>query len=122
MSIGRKSTMGKLRAWIVALAVATVAFGASAAPAWAVPAKFWGVVPQATPTLEQFQRLKRGGVDSVRIPVGWSSVEATQGGPIDWGGVDALVRGASSAGLEVLPFLTGGPRGGRGGADPARRP
>jgi hypothetical protein len=109
MSIERKSTMGKLRAWIAALAIATEVLGASAAPAWAVPAKFWGVVPQATPTPEQFQRLKRGGVDSVRIPIGWGSVEPAQGGPIDWCGVDALVRGASSAGLEVLPFLTGAP-------------
>ena len=33
------------------------------------PATFWGVVPQATPTEEQFQRLKRGGVDSIRIPI-----------------------------------------------------
>src|SRR5215218_989321 len=109
MPIERKSRMWKLRAWIVALAVALMATGAFASAAEAVPAKFWGVVPQATPTPEQFQRLKRGGVDSVRIPIGWSSVQAVQGGPIDWGGIDNLVRGATSAGLEVLPFLTGAP-------------
>jgi hypothetical protein len=108
MSIERKS-MGKLRAWIAALAVSAVAIGAFAAPAEAVPAKFWGVVPQATPTLEQFQRLKRGGVDSIRTPIGWGGVQPTQGGQIDWSAVDGIVRDATSAGLEVLPFLTGAP-------------
>ncbi len=43
------------------------------APAGAVPGNFWGVVPQATPTAEQFQRLKRGGVDSIRIPIAWGA-------------------------------------------------
>jgi hypothetical protein len=109
MSIERKSTMGSLRAWIAALAVAAVAIGTFAASAEAVPAKFWGVVPQATPTPEQFQRLKRGGVDSIRTPIGWSAVQATKGGPIDWSGVDGVVKGATAAGLEVLPFLTGAP-------------
>jgi hypothetical protein len=109
MSKERKLTVGKLRAWIAALAVSAVAVGVFAAPAMAVPAKFWGVVPQATPTPEQFQRLKRGGVDSIRTPIGWSAVQATPGAPIDWSGVDGVVRGATLAGLEVLPFLTGAP-------------
>lgn len=99
----------KLRAWTATLTICAVALGAFAATASAVPAKFWGVVPQATPTAEQFQRLKNGGADSVRTPVGWSAVQPTQGGPIDWSGVDAVVKGAADAGLEVLPFLNGAP-------------
>jgi hypothetical protein len=82
---------------------------AFAAVAQAVPASFWGVVPQATPTEAQFQRLKRGGVRSVRIPLIWSGIEAFQGGPPDWAATDALVRGAAASGLEVLPFVTGAP-------------
>src|SRR3954447_22023851 len=109
MPTERKSTMGKLRAWIVAFAVCAVAIGAFAASAEAVPAKFWGVVPQSTPTVEQFQRLKRGGVDSVRTPIGWSAVQPVQGGAFEWGAVDAVVRGATTAGIEVLPFVSGAP-------------
>ena len=109
MSKERKWTVGKLRAWIAALAVSAVALGAVAAPAGAVPAKFWGVVPQSTLTLEQFQRLKRGGVDSIRTPIGWSAVQPVAGVPIDWSGIDAVVESASTAGLEVLPFLSGAP-------------
>jgi hypothetical protein len=105
----RKWTVGKLRAWIAALAISSLAVGALAAPAGAVPAKFWGVVPQSTLSLEQFQRLKRGGVDSIRTPIGWSAVQPVANGPIEWSGVDAVVRGAATAGLEVLPFLSGAP-------------
>lgn len=98
-----------LRAWAAALAIALLVSAASAASASAVPRKFWGVVPQATPTLEQLQRLKRGGADSIRFPVVWTAVQPTRNGPYVWSGVDAQVADASRAGLEVLPFLSGAP-------------
>jgi len=105
-----RSHLGVLRAWAAVLAVVAAAIGAFAAPAGAaVPAKFWGVVPQATPTLEQFQRLKRGGVDSVRTPIGWNAVQPELGGGFSWSGVDEVVRNAATAGIEVLPFLSGAP-------------
>jgi hypothetical protein len=103
------SKVRNLRAWIVVLAVTATGFVAAVPASAAVPAKFWGVVPQAIPTPEQFQRLKRGGVDSIRTPIGWAGVQATRNGPLDWNGVDAVVRGAATAGIEVLPFLTGAP-------------
>ncbi|HEX4670491.1 MAG TPA: glycosyl hydrolase [Solirubrobacterales bacterium] len=109
MSIERKSTMRNLRAWIAAVAVSVVALGASAASAEALPASFWGVVPQATPTLEQFQRLKRGGVDSIRTPIGWNAVQPESHGAFNWSGIDDVVKGATTAGIEVLPFLSGAP-------------
>jgi hypothetical protein len=106
----RQWEAGKLRAWVAALAVSVVvliAFVSSAAAA--VPANFWGVVPQATPTPEQFQRLKRGGVGSIRTPIGWSVVQPVQGGSFDWSGVDTVIRGAVAARLDVLPFVSGAP-------------
>jgi len=104
----RKRRSGKTRAWAAALAVAAVAAGASAPAAEAVPANFWGVAPQGTPSADEFQRLKRGGVDSIRIPVVWNGVEPIQGSP-NWSQVDALVRGAAAAGLDVLPVVYGAP-------------
>jgi hypothetical protein len=81
-----------------------------AAPAaGAVPGNFWGVAPQAIPTREQFERLKLGGVDSVRIPIDWGAVQATAGSDFNWNATDELVRGAAGAGLEVFPFVTGAP-------------
>ena len=70
------------------VAVVLVAFGAGASAAQALPASFWGVVPQATPTPEQFQRLGRGGVGTVRIPVLWPAVQPIRNGPMTWSGVD----------------------------------
>lgn len=101
--------LGKLRAWSVALAIATIGLTVSVAPAAAVPKAFWGVVPQVAPTTEQFLRLQRGRVGSMRIPISWSAVQPVQGGAPDWRGIDALVRGAAIAKIEVLPFISGAP-------------
>jgi hypothetical protein len=66
-------------------------------------------VPQATPSQEQFQRLKLGGVQSVRIPIIWGALQPNRGEALDWTGIDALVENAATAGLRVLPFLSGAP-------------
>jgi Glycosyl hydrolase catalytic core len=104
LRIGRKA-----RAWTAATAVALLGLAVFAAAAQAVPAKFWGVVPQQVPSDEQFQTLKRGGVDSVRIPIEWGGVQAVRGAAFDWSHVDGSVRKAANTGIEVLPFLTGAP-------------
>jgi len=107
--VHRRASTRKLCALAAALAVSAVASASLAASAQAVPGKFWGVVPQAQPTLEQLQRLRRGGVDSVRIPVVWPLVQASPGGTFDWSGVDKQVEDITLAGIEVLPFLSGAP-------------
>lgn len=104
----RRSGRG-VRAWTAVLAIAMLGLALFATAAQAVPAKFWGVVPQATPSQEQFQRLQRGGVDSTRVPVDWGAVQPSRGGAFDWSGVDGVVTKAASAGVEVLPFLNGAP-------------
>jgi hypothetical protein len=105
----RMSLLGKARALAVGIVCAAAFSSSFAAAAQAVPAKFWGVVPQAEPSFEQLQRLHRGGVDSMRIPVGWDSVQPLRNGPIDWSGVDSRVENITLAGIEVLPFLSGAP-------------
>jgi hypothetical protein len=97
-----------LRAWTLALALTTF-FAVSASAAQALPAGFWGVVPQNTPSSEQFQRLGRGGVESMRISIGWPSVQPSQGSSFDWSGFDNQVEEAAKAGIKILPFLTGAP-------------
>jgi hypothetical protein len=93
----------------LAVAVTVLLALAIAPTAGAVPAKFWGVVPQTNPSVAEFERLKRGGVDSLRIPIAWGSVQPTPNGPQDWSQVDPLVFGAAAAGVEVFPFLYGAP-------------
>lgn len=114
-----------------ALALATLSALALTASAAALPANFWGAVPQSTLTAQQFERIGQGGVDSVRLPLGWADLQPQEGGPIDWAGVDVIVERAASAGIDVLPTITGAPTwavpiaavpGGHGAKAPARLP
>ena len=98
-----------LRACTAALA-ATAIFAVFASAAHALPAGFWGVVPQSHLSNEQFQRLGGGGVESIRIPIGWGSVQTTQGGEFNWAGFDSLIEESAKAGIKVLPFLSGAPK------------
>jgi polysaccharide biosynthesis protein PslG len=92
-----------------AAAVVIVALATSASVAQALPASFWGVVPQATPNPQQLQLLKRGGVGTVRIPVIWTAVQPVRNGAINWSSIDPQVENAVRAGIGVLPFLAGAP-------------
>ncbi len=89
---------------ILAGLVATPGAGAAS-----VPGKFWGIVPQSLPAPETFTRMKRGGVDSVRIPIYWGSVQASPSVAPDFSGIDGAVGRAAAAGLDVLPFVYGAP-------------
>lgn len=109
MPATRKRRTRLLRGWIVSFALATTVLAGFAATAQAVPANFWGVDPQVSPTPEQFKRLKQGGVDSARIPIIWNLVQASQGAPFDWAAVDAVIGNAARAEIEVFPFLYGAP-------------
>ncbi|HEY3434619.1 MAG TPA: hypothetical protein VGK41_03105, partial [Solirubrobacterales bacterium] len=98
MSKSSGNTMRSVRAWTAVLAtMAALAIFASAAQA--LPAGFWGVVPQSNLTVDQYQRLGAGGAESVRIPVGWGSVQPVKGGAFDWTVFDSQVEGAAKAGI-----------------------
>jgi hypothetical protein len=99
------------RARLLLATFAVSVFGALAlaSSAAALPANFWGVVPQLPPSAEALQRLKRGGVDSIRVPVSWGSVQPERGGPWNWSDADTLFRAAATARLEIFPFLSTAP-------------
>jgi hypothetical protein len=100
--------MRLVRVWTAVAAVAAgLAIFASAAQA--LPAGFWGVVPQSNLSGDQYQRLGAGGAEGVRIPVGWGSVQPIKNGAFDWRTFDTQVESASKAGIKVLPFLSGAP-------------
>jgi hypothetical protein len=94
---------------MAATAVSVLGLAVMAPSATALPGDFWGVSPQGTPNAEQFQRLRNGGVDSVRIPIPWGSVQPTGPADANFTNVDALVSGAAAAGLNVLPFVYDAP-------------
>jgi hypothetical protein len=95
-----------LLATFAAAALGAMAFASAAS---ALPANFWGVVPQVPPSVETLQRLKQGGVDSIRVPVSWGSVQPVGSGEWNWSDADALIGAAAAARLNVLPFLSSAP-------------
>jgi hypothetical protein len=129
-----KATMGLRRgprACAAVVVLALVGLAATAASASALPARFWGVVPQAAASSEQLARLHRGGVGSIRVAFDWTSLQSQRGATIDWSGVDSMVEKATANGIAILPFLTGAPawavpqgtvRGSGGAKAPARLP
>jgi hypothetical protein len=97
----------KTRALTAALVVVAI-LGVFAATASALPARFFGVVPQSEPTAEQWKTLAKGGVKTMRIPIEWAAVQPTRG-PINWSVFDPFVEEAAKNNIELLPFLTSPP-------------
>jgi hypothetical protein len=93
---------------LTAILVVVVALGVCAASAAAVPAKFFGVVPQSTLSQEEFTTLQKGGVKSMRVAMIWAAVQP-QRGAIDWSSFDPIVERAANSGIELLPFVVGTP-------------
>lgn len=94
---------------LTAALTAVLALGAFAASAAAVPATFFGVVPQSNLSQEQFKTLKRGGVKEMRVAMIWGAVQPTRGATPQWGEFDATVERAAKSGIELLPFIIGTP-------------
>ena len=99
----------RARLLLATFAVAGLAALAAASPAAAVPREFWGVVPQVTPSTQELQRLKQGGVESMRVPVSWSTIQPESPREWDWSGPDTIIGAAVRARIDVLPFLSSAP-------------
>ncbi len=100
---------GPVRAFTAVLALALLGLTIFAASASALPGRYWGVVPQTVPSEEQVERLKRGGVKTMRLAFEWGGLQGTRGTPVDFSVADRIIERAARANIEVLPFLTGAP-------------
>ena len=78
MAQERKRPLGQARTWLAAVVLCLACVAMTAPAAIALPSGFWGVSPQAPPSVEQFQRLRAGGVNSVRIPISWAAIAAAR--------------------------------------------
>jgi hypothetical protein len=79
------------------------------ASAVALPRDFWGVVPVETAGEGQLETIARGGVETIRVPFNWGSVQPSRGALPDWSSTDPAVEAADLAGVDLLPFLIGAP-------------
>lgn len=112
--------MRKLAALPLLVAVLVCAYPAVSGAA--VPKGFFGVVPQTQLTDRDTTRMRRGGIDTIRVPVPWSLVQPAANGAFNWVQVDQAVRAAARDRLEILPFIYESPAwvAGRGTALPVK--
>ncbi len=70
-----------------------------------LPANFFGVSPnEGLPSAAEFAQMRRGGIRTYRVPLGWSAAWANPG-RFNWAPFDMQVAGAAAAGLSVLPIV-----------------
>jgi hypothetical protein len=69
---------------------------------------FYGVVSQGSLVASDFDAMRRANVGTLRFPINWRQLEP-EPGEYDWSQVDAVVGGATGAGIELLPFTYGVP-------------
>ncbi len=74
------------------------------------PAGFFGIAPQSGLTTRDTEYMKAGGIESIRWPLAWSSVQPTKNGGYNWAGFDEAVETAARAGLSILPVINSTPR------------
>lgn len=103
----RKSTLLTL-----VLAAALLALPAGVAAAAPAPPGFTvGISPQTPAGEEDYALMAEAGIASLRLPLGWGSVEPQ--GPYyvapDWSDFDRSVALAAEYGMRVFPFIWGSP-------------
>jgi Beta-galactosidase len=106
----RKASIATALAVLAAACVAATALLSAADAAQAAPRSFFGIVPQAILSEEDAEYMRAGRIGSVRIGIGWESVQETRDGAYNWEGTDREIATAAKQGLQVLPFLAGVPR------------
>ena len=75
-------------------------FGAqsgSARPVPAAPKGFFGISPQTAMTPEDARYMHAGGIESVREPLVWATIQPTAKKVYDWSSFDASVEVAAAA-------------------------
>jgi len=67
-----------------------------------------GVVSQGPLSARDFDRMRRGGVQTLRFLLRWQAVEAEQG-VYDWSSIDPIAARAARAEIDLLPLVFGSP-------------
>ncbi|HWM54459.1 MAG TPA: hypothetical protein VNO20_03630 [Solirubrobacterales bacterium] len=94
---------------LAALALAAMLVAGTATAQARLPRDFFGVVPQTTLSAADTNRMRGGGLDVVRLPVFWSSVQPSPRSGYDWSEVDRVLATTARSRLDLLPFLYGTP-------------
>lgn len=71
---------------------------------------FFGISPVDVPSAPDYSRMSNGGIGSYRLPLAWSTVEATKG-TYNWAPFDATLAELAKNGIEPIVNVTGTPAG-----------
>jgi len=107
-SSGTLTRLAALVAILIALPLITLG-SAQSAKRVSAPAGFFGMITQTDFTSVDASKMAQGGVETLRLPVAWSSVQPDSTDGFDWGYTDSVVSQAAKAGISVLPFLYDSP-------------
>jgi hypothetical protein len=105
----KRASIATVLATLALACVTVTAFPYAPDSAHAAPRSFFGIVPQAIVSEEDARYMRAARIGSIRLPIGWDSVQPSRNGPYDWSGPDREVAMAANQGLRVLPFLAGVP-------------
>lgn len=106
----RKASVAAVFAVLAVAAVTAIALLSAPSAAQAAPRSFFGIVPQAILSEEDVRYMRAARIGTIRLPIGWDSVQPTRRGGFNWESSDREIATAASQGLQVLPFLAGVPR------------
>ncbi len=99
----------RTRTTTLALTLAVMLVAGAATAQARLPRDFFGVAPQTALSAADTNRMRGGGLDVVRVPVIWRSVQPSPRSGYDWSGVDEVVATTARSRLDLLPFLYGTP-------------
>jgi hypothetical protein len=100
------------RTLLILLALALLAPApAAAASSSVVPRGFIGISPQGSTDNSDYELMQLAGIESVRLPMPWASIEPDVSDLDDpnWSAFDTQVERAAQHGMRVFPFLWGTP-------------
>jgi len=110
--------------YIAAVALALLALPAAACARVAPSGFSVGISPQTPAGDADYALMAEAGVKSLRLPLGWASVERQSPYfvPPDWSDFDRSVALAAKYGMRVFPFVSGSPSwvAGREAVEPVR--
>jgi hypothetical protein len=106
----RKASIALVLTVLAAACVATITLLSSPGIAQAAPRSFFGIVPQAILSEEDVRYMRAARIGTIRLAIGWDSVQSTRRGGFNWEGPDREITTAARQGLRVLPFFSGVPR------------
>ncbi len=103
----------RLRHLLATMIATTAVAAACAAPAQAVPERFYGVVAQGGFDQGDFTLMEEAEVGTLRVQLGWPIVQGAEGrcqagaqvGVCDWRLYDELAGLAAERGIELFPYL-----------------